>query len=224
MKIGFNKYTYLIKRLAEIIHSARATAVRQINKAQVLAYYEIGSEIVEFEQKGKARAEYGEGLITRLSKDMTENFGRGFSEMNLRNMRRFYLEFPIQIQQTASVKSSEKRKFQTLSEKSSIREALSVEFDPRLSWSHYCELLRVEYPLARSFYEKEAVNNNWSFRELKRQINSQLFERLALSRDSSAVMKLAKRGHIIETPEDAVKDPYILEFLNLQEENVYTER
>jgi predicted nuclease of restriction endonuclease-like (RecB) superfamily len=243
MKIGVNKYTSLIKRLAEIIHSARATAVRQINKTQVLAYYEIGREIVEFEQKGKARAGYGEELIKRLSNDMTENFGRGFSEMNLRNMRRFYLEFPVQIQQTLSVKSSGKNKFQTvfgessipqtvsakslksepLSRKSVIRQTPSVEFNPELSWSHYCELLSVEHPLARSFYEKEAVNNNWSFRELKRQINSQLFERLALSRDSSAVMKLAKRGHIIETPEDAIKDPYVLEFLNLKEENVYTE-
>ncbi len=187
MKIGFNKYTSLIKRLADIIHSAKATAVRQINKTQVLAYYEIGREIVEFEQRGKARAEYGEELIVELSKDMTLRFGKGFSERNLRNMRALYLSFP------------------------------------HLSWSHYCELLSVEHPLARSFYEKEAVNNNWSFRELKRQINSQLFERLALSRDSLAVMKLAKRGHIIETPEDAIKDPYVLEFLNLKEENVYTE-
>ncbi|MDP3112365.1 MAG: PDDEXK nuclease domain-containing protein [Thermodesulfovibrionales bacterium] len=218
-----SKYTTLIKRLAEIIHSARTNAVRQINKTQVLAYYEIGREIVEFEQKGKPRAEYGEELIKRLSKDMTENFGRGFSEMNLRNMRRFYLEFPIQIQQTVSVKSLEKNKFQTVSGKSSIRQTLSAEFNPELSWSHYCELLSVENPLARSFYEKEAVNNNWSFRELKRQINSQLFERLALSKDSSAVMRLAKKGHLIETPEDAIKDPYVLEFLNLKEENVYTE-
>jgi predicted nuclease of restriction endonuclease-like (RecB) superfamily len=233
MKRGVNKYTSLIKRLAEIIHSARATAVRQINKAQVISYYEIGREIVEFEQKGKARARYGEELIKRLSNDMTENFGRGFSEMNLRNMRRFYLEFPVQIQQTLSVKSSGKNKFQTVSakslksetlfRKSEIRQTPSVEFNPELSWSHYCELLSVEIPLARSFYEQESINNNWSFRELKRQINSQLFERLALSRDSSAVMKLAKRGHIIETPEDAIKDPYVLEFLNLKEENVYTE-
>ena len=109
-QIAPNKYTYLIKRLADIIHSSRATAVRQINKTQVLAYYEIGREIVEFEQKGKARAGYGEELMKRLSNDMTENFGRGFSEMNLRNMRRFYLEFPIQIQQTLSVKSSGERK------------------------------------------------------------------------------------------------------------------
>ena len=222
-QIAPNKYTSLIKRLAEIIHSSRATAVRQINKTQVLAYYEIGREIVEFEQKGKARAGYGEELIKRLSNDMTKNFGRGFSEMNLRNMRRFYLEFPMQIQQTLSVKSSEKRKFQILSGKSSIPQTMSAKFEPILSWSHYCELLSVAHSLARLFYEKEAVNNNWSFRELKRQINSQLFERLALSRDSSAVMKLAKRGHIIETPEDAIKDPYVLEFLNLKEENVYTE-
>lgn len=205
-----NKYNSLIKRLAEIIHSARVTAVRQINKAQALAYYEIGREIVEFEQKGKARAGYGEELIKRLSKDMTNNFGKGFSEINLRNMRRFYLEFPMQIQQTVSVKSP-------------IRQTLSVEFEPMLSWSQYCELLSVENPLARSFYEQESINNNWSFRELKRQINSQLFERLALSRDSSAVMKLAKKGHIIESPDDVIKDPYVLEFLNLNEESAYTE-
>ena len=105
----------------------------------MLAYYEIGREIVEFEQKGKARAGYGEELIKRLSNDMTENFGRGFSEMNLRNMRRFYLEFPIQIQQTLSVKSSGKNKFQAVSGKSSIRQTVSAEFDPQLSWSHYCE-------------------------------------------------------------------------------------
>jgi len=158
LKIGFSKYTSLIKRLAEIIHSARATAVRQINKTQVLAYYEIGREIVEFEQKGKEKAAYVEELIIRLSKDMTEKFGRGFSKSNLFLMRQFYLEFS--------------GKFQTVSGKSSIRQTPSVEFDPQLSWSHYCELLSVEHPLARSFYEKEAVNNNWSFRELKRQINS----------------------------------------------------
>lgn len=207
-KLKHSKYTTLIKRLAEIIHSARTTAIRQINKTQVLAYYEIGREIVEFEQKGKTRAGYGEELIKRLSIDMAKKFGKGFSERNLRNIRAFYLNFPI---------------WQTLSAKSLKSETPSVEFNPELSWSHYCELLRVENPLARSFYEKEALNNNWSFRELKRQINSQLFERLSLSKDSSAVMRLAKKGNLIETPEDAIKDPYVLEFLNLKEEKVYTE-
>ncbi len=213
-----NKYNSLIKRLAEIIHSARVTAVRQINKAQALAYYEIGREIVEFEQKGKARAGYGEELIEKLSKDMTMKFGRGFSPTSLKMMRLFYQSFPIR--QTLS---DESLKSETPSYKSTIQQTVSAKFEPMLSWSHYCELLSVENPLARSFYEQESINNNWSFRELKRQINSQLFERLALSKNTKAVMKLAKRGHIIETPEDAIKDPYVLEFLNLKEEAVYTE-
>mgnify|MGYP001617654616 CR=1 FL=1 len=135
-----NKYTTLIKRLADIIHSARATAVRQINRAQVLAYYEIGREIVEFEQKGKARAGYGEELIKRLSADMTAKFGRGFSTTNLKMMRLFYQTFPIR--QTVSDES-------LTSEKSSIQQIVSAKFEPLLSWSHYCELLSVENPLAR---------------------------------------------------------------------------
>ncbi len=151
----YSKYTTLVKRLAEIIHSARANAVRQINKAQVLAYYEIGREIVEFEQKGKARAEYGKELIKRLSKDMTDKFGKGFSERNLRNIRAFYLNLPIW--QTVSAKSL---KSETVSRKSSSQQTPSVEFNPELSWSHYCELLSVENPLARSFYEKEAGEND----------------------------------------------------------------
>ena len=216
-----HKYTFLIKRLVDIIHSARITAVRQITKTQVLAYYEIGREIVEFEQKGKSRAEYGDKLLEKLSLDMTGKFGRGFSTTNLKMMRLFYQAFPMP--HTLSVESLASGKFQAAAGKSSIRQTLSVEFDPQLSWSHYCELLSVENPLARSFYEKEALTNNWSFRELKRQINSQLFERLALSKDSSAVLRLAKKGHLIETPEDAIKDPYVLEFLNLKEEAVYTE-
>jgi hypothetical protein len=140
-----NKYSSLIKRLADIIHSARTIAVRQINKAQVLAYYEIGREIVEFEQKGKARAGYGEELIKRLSRDMMEKFGRGFSTTNLKMMRLFYHAFPIR--QTVSDES-------LTFEKSSIPQTASAKFEPMLSWSHYCELLSVENPLARSFYFK----------------------------------------------------------------------
>jgi len=201
-------YNNLINRIAEILNQARTKVVREINKAQVLAYWEIGREIVEFEQKGKRRAEYGEELLKKLSADLSAKFGRGFSERNLRNMRAFYLNFPIR---------------QTLSAKSEIGQTLSDKFEPQLSWSHYCELLKVEEPLARSFYEQEAVQNNWSVRELKRQINSMLFERLALSKDTKAVMKMAKKGQLIEKPEDAIKDPYILEFLNLKEETSYTE-
>jgi hypothetical protein len=128
-------YNNLLDRIANILVEIRTKAVREINKAQVLAYWEIGREIVDFEQKGKARVEYGEELIVSLTKDMTERFGKGFSERNLRNMSAFYLNFPIR--QTVS---AEWQKSQTVSGK----------FEPMLSWSHYCELLKVEGPLARA--------------------------------------------------------------------------
>ena len=221
-------YDNLVDRIGSILVEARRKVVREINKDQVLAYWEIGREIVVFEQKGMVRAEYGEELIVRLTKDMTERFGKGFSERNLRNMRAFYLNFPIW--QTLSAKFIEKGKSQippkkskTLSQKSIIQQTVTAKFEPMLSWSHYCELLKVEEALARSFYEQEAIQNNWSVRELKRQINSMLFERLALSKDTKAVTKMARKGQIIEEPEDAIKDPYILEFLNLKEETSYTE-
>jgi len=206
--INTRTYNNLVGRIAEILNQARTKVVREINKAQVLAYWEIGREIVEFEQKGKSRGEYGDRLIERLSEDMTKKFGRGFSSTNLKMMRLFYQSFPIR---------------QTLSDESQKPQTLSAKFEPMLSWSHYCELLKVEEPLVRSFYEQEAIQNNWSVRELKRQINSMLFERLALSKDTKTVMKMAKKGQIIEKPEDAIKDPYILEFLNLKEETSYTE-
>jgi predicted nuclease of restriction endonuclease-like (RecB) superfamily len=221
-------YVNLLNRIGSILVEARTKVVREINKTQVLAYWEIGREIVVFEQKGMVRAEYGEELIVRLTKDMTERFGKGFSERNLRNMRAFYLNFPIR--QTVSAKFIEKGKSQippgkskTLSQKSTIQQTVSAKFEPMLSWSHYCELLKVEEPIARSFYEQEAIQNSWSVRELKRQINSMLFERLALSKDTKAIMKMARKGQIIEKPEDAIKDPYILEFLNFKEETSYTE-
>jgi len=162
--IGPRNYNNLLDRIANILVETGTKVVREINKTQVLAYWEIGREIVEFEQKGQLRAEYGEELIKRLSEDMTEKFGKGFSEMNLRNMRRFYLEFPTQIQQTLSVKSQKFQtpsgKSETVSRKSSIHQTasgkfqisrtLSDEFEPVLSWSHYCELLKVDEPLEGS--------------------------------------------------------------------------
>jgi len=220
-KISTRNYNNLLDKIGEILAEARSKVVREINKALVLAYWEIGREIVEFEQRGKTRGEYGEQLIEKLSIDMTRKFGRGFSPTNLKMMRLFYQSFPIR--QTLSDESGEGQKSETVSRKLQIRQALSAKFEPKLSWSHYCELLKVEEPLARSFYEQEAMRDNWSVRELKRQINSMLFERLALSKDTKAVMKMAKKGQIIEKPEDAIKDPYILEFLNLKEEASYTE-
>ncbi len=173
----------LLNRIAEIFKHARSKALREINKAQVLAYWEIGREIVEFEQKGKTRAEYGEKLLVKISKSLSAKFGRGFSAENLRLMRKFYITY--QKSKTLSWKSG--------NEKSKTP---SAKFEPHLSWSHYCELLKVGEPLARSFYEQEATQNNWSVREMKRQINSMLFERLALSKDTRDVMQMAKKGQI----------------------------
>ena len=210
--ITTKNYNNLLDRIGEILKESRTRVVREINKAQILAYWEIGREIIEFEQKGKARAEYGEKLLKKLSADLSAKFGKGFSVDNLQLMRRFYLTYPDKFQI-----------YETASRKSIIHKTPSAKFESILSWSHYCELLKVEEPLARSFYEQEAIQNVWSVRELKRQINSMLFERLALSKDTKAVMKMAKKGQIIEKPEDAIKDPYILEFLNLKEETSYTE-
>jgi len=214
-------YNNLIARIAEILNQARTKVFREINRSQVLAYWEIGREIVEFEQKGKSRGEYGERLIEKLSEDMTQKFGRGFSPTNLKMMRLFYQAFPIR--QTLSDESQKSQTLSAKSEKEQKSKTLSAKFEPMLSWSRYCELLKVEEPLARSFYEQESIQNNWSVRELKRQINSMLFERIALSKDTKAVMKMAEKGQIVEKPEDAIKDPYVLEFLNLKEETSYSE-
>ena len=168
--IGPGHYNNLLDRIANILVEAKTKAVREINKAQVLAYYEIGHEIIEFEQKGRIRADYGEKILERLSVDLTDRFGKGFSSENLRLMRKFYLIFGKSKTLSWKFKEDEKQKSQTLSGKSErvsrkssiqqtvsgkfqISRALSDEFEPMLSWSHYCELLKVDEPLARSFYE-----------------------------------------------------------------------
>jgi hypothetical protein len=174
-EIKTGTYNNLLERIAEILNQARTKAIRETNRAQVLAYWEIGREIVEFEQKGKQRGEYGERLIEKLSRDMSQKFGRGFSSTNLKMMRLFYQAFPIR--QTVSDESNERQESQTESGKSAIRQTLfakppisqtpSDQFEPMLSWSHYCELLKVDEAVPRSFYEQEAIQNNWSVRELK---------------------------------------------------------
>ena len=162
--------------------------------------------IIEEEQNGKERADYGKQLLSDLSQTLTKEFGKGFSVTNLQQMRQFYTVYSKQ--QTLSVKS----------EKSQI---LSREF--KLSWSHYLKLMRIDDELERKFYEIESFKNNWSLRELDRQYNSALFTRLALSKDKSEILKLAQLGQVIEKPQDAIKDPYVLEFIGLPEQNTYSE-
>jgi len=161
-------------------------------------YFLIGKRIVEEEQNGNKRAEYGKNLIKMLSEKLTKEFGKGFSETNLEQMRKFFKVYGIP---------------QTLSE----------EFQFNLSWSHYLILMRMEDINARNFYEIEAFENNWSLRELKRQVNSSLYERLVLSKDKEKVKELSVKGQIIEKAQDVIKDPYILEFLGLDEKSDYSE-
>ncbi len=211
-------YGSLLDVIGEIIINARRQVVQVIDTTQVSAYWRIGQSIVEYEQKGRSRAEYGDALIDRLSEDMRQRFGKGFSTTNLKMMRLFYQVFPIR--QTVSDESVPGSKASALK---MIGQTSSDQFRPLLGWSHYCELLKEDGDLARAFYEKESVENRWSVRELKRQMNASLFERLSLSKDKKKVLQLAKQGHIIEKPEDAIKDPYILEFLNLREDAAYSE-
>ncbi len=183
-------------KVANLLKEARKNVVQTINKTMVYTYFEIGRMIVEEEQNGKERAEYGKRIIKELSRRLTAEFGKGFSQRNLEQMRQFYLTY-------------------------SKTQTLSAQFN--LSWSHYLFLLRINNEEERKFYEIEAINNGWSLRELRRQFNSALYERLALSRDKEGVKELSKKGQIITKPEDTIKDPYVLEFLGLPEESKYSE-
>ena len=195
----------------KILEDARNRAREAVDLSMVYAYFEVGRMIYEEEQNGKSRAEYGKYVIPELSKYLTVHFGRGFSETNLKQMRYFFQVYSQEpIRQTLS---DELRNFPTTS--------TGRKFV--LSWSHYLKLMRIDNPDIRSFYEIEAYRNHWGLRELNRQFDSALYERIALSRDKDKVMELSKKGVIIQKPEDAVKDPYVLEFLGLKEESKYSE-
>ncbi len=187
-------YQDLLHHVGETLENGRAKAVAAVNSAAVATYWEIGRDIVEFEQAGSVKAEYGTELLKRLSRDLTDAYGKGFSHSNLVYMRKLYLTYP---------------KSQTLSD--------------FLSWSQYIELLKIDDPLERSFYEKEAESEHWGVRELKRQMKSMLFHRLALSTNREEVLRLAKEGEIIERPEDILREPYVFEFTGLPQLPVYTE-
>jgi len=185
----------IYQNIAEILEESRRTAYRAVNFAMTQSYWHIGRVIVEEEQNGKNRADYGQFLIKELSKRLTTNFGKGFTRSNLFYMKQFYFLFPKV-------------------------HALRGE----LSWTHYRLLLKVQNEKARQFYEAETVNSNWSSRELERQINSLLYERLAMSRDEKDVLQLSKEGQILREPKDIIKDPFVLEFLDLPNNKNFLER
>lgn len=211
--------TKLFSQIVDLLQSARNNVVRTINRTMVTTYFEIGRMIVEEEQDGKERAEYGKQIIKQLSKVLTSEFGKGFSERNIEQMRQFYLIFS----KGQTLSGLFKNKPQTLSAESekAIWQTLSDKFN--LSWSHYLKLMRIDDENERKFYEIEAVKNSWSVRELERQYDSALYTRLVLSRDKDKVKELSEKGLVLEKPKDAVKDPYILEFLGLPEHSAYSE-
>ena len=191
--IQSSAYNQLIDNVGVALQEGRRNVATAINHAIVRTYWQIGQYIVEYEQRGNERAEYGSNLLNRLSKDLTERYGEGFGRSNVFYIRKLYIEYP---------------KVQTLSE---------------LSWSHYIELLKIEDNLERSFYEKECCSEHWGVRELKRQKDSLLFQRLALSTNKKSVMQLAQNGQIVEKPEDILKEPYVFEFTGLPKLPVYKE-
>lgn len=197
--------------ISQLLDSARRQAKSAVNTAMVYTYYEIGKRIVEEEQHGQNRAAYGQQILKGLSEYLTKEFGKGFSLTNLKQFRQFYT---IYVNDQIS---------HTVSDQFVNLPAVSTGRKFFLSWSHYLKLMRIKNVDERHFYEIEAAKNDWSLSELKRQYDSALYERLALSGDKEKVLQLAQKGHVVETPADAVKDPYILEFLGLPELPAYSE-
>lgn len=194
-KLANRQYNTLLNNIGNIIEQGRREAYASLSGIIVKTYWEIGKEIVEFEQKGEKRAEYGKKLLDSLYKDLKNKHGKGFSRSNVYAMRQFYICFP---------------NFPDVSGK--------------LTWSHFVELTSVTDDLARSFYEKQCLKENWSVRELRRQIDSKLFERIALSKDKKGVLKLATKGLTIKQGQDLIKEPYVLEFLGIHENYHYSEK
>ena len=189
-----DEYVKLVSQISDLWKTARNSALQAVNTSLLMANWHTGEYIVEFEQKGEARAKYGEALLVNLSKDLTRLRGRGFSRSNLSYMRKFYLAFP---------------KCETVSHK--------------LGWSHYFELLKCDDAMERQFYMHQAIRENWSVRGLKRQINSSLFQRLALSTDKAGVLAMAQEGHQVSKPSDIIRDPFVLEFTGFPKQKRYKE-
>ncbi len=221
----------LVAAIRELILSARQTVARGVDILHVLTNFEIGRRIVEHEQSGQRRAGYGQQLLIELSTRLTEEFGRGFSRPNLEYMRKFYLLWRDRIapiSQKPIGKLALPEKCQKPSDKLDLADMSEVALPQPatafpLSWSHYVLLLSVKDPDERSFYEIEAAREGWSVPELKRQKASALYERLALSRDKKGIRRLAQEGQIVSRPEDVLKQPYVLEFLGLDEKAAYSE-
>lgn len=200
-------YGTVLSDVVALMESARRAAARSVNALMTATYWEIGRRIVELEQQGEARAEYGKRIIERLAADLSDRLGRGFQKSNLFQMRAFYLTYPT-LGTSPTLDLTAPNIFQTLSE----------QFP--LPWSHYVKLLSVKSPEARAFYEQEALRSGWSVRQLSRQINTQYYERALLSKNKAALLETGsqRKAEDAIAPEDEIKDPFVLEFLDLKDE------
>ncbi len=231
--MNLRKHSMLYRRVRKILESARAGVARSVNTTQVVANWLIGREIVEEEQKGRAKAGYGERIMRDLAKKISEEYGDGYSLTNLKLIRKFYLTYPELIaftkghavrdlsleahQAITAEKGHAMRGFSSILHARRGKSWKPGRLHSNLSWTHYRTLLRVDKDAARAFYEIEALKNDWVTRELERQINSLLYERLGLSRDKKGLMRLAVKGHEVRKPADVFKDPIVMEFLGLPE-------
>ena len=201
------------RSIGELIQQVRSSLEKQVNTTMVVTYFEIGRRIIEKEQQGARRAQYGKKILQGLSDYLTAQLGKGWSIENLKLMRRFYIVYAERtIGETVFTQSIVP-----------IGESLITQFNPTITWTHYLLLMRINNPDERRFYEIEIANNGWSVREFQRQYDSSLYERLALSRNKKKVRELAAKGQIVRTPQDLFKDPYILEFTGLPEKAEYSE-
>jgi predicted nuclease of restriction endonuclease-like (RecB) superfamily len=212
-------YNNIRAGIVELLNAARRAASRSVNALMTAAYWEIGRRIVQSEQAGAKRAGYGDVLIRRLAKDLSAAFGRGFGARNLAQMRSFYLAWPQdKILQTPSAQSTTLILFNAIQPPASTIQSLANQFP--LPWSAYVRLLSVKNSVARTFYETEALRSGWSVRQLDRQIGSQFYERMALSQNKAAILEKEENSEPSDlvTPEEAIKDPFVLEFLDLKDE------
>lgn len=236
MKPTKNKYTELVSEIRQLVEQARQSISRKINTELLITYWSVGKLIVLREKEENIDEKSSRQLILELSKELSLHVGKGFSRSNLFAMRQFYLLYklvqtpsghlPVENVQTSSVQKKIKPvvKMKTKLAKQADMENIGKTISFQLSWSHYCELIKMDNDLERSFYQQQSINENWSVRELQRQKDTALFERIALSKDHKEVMTLAQKGQIVETEADIARDPYVLEFLNIREKYRYTER
>jgi len=217
-------YEALVAAVAQAHDHAQHQAVQAVNLALTLRNWLIGYHIVEYQQHGRDRAEYGERLIERLARDLRRDLGRGFGWRNLEMFRRFYLTYAIS--QSLIAKLGLPSTSLRTSSSSPLEwqdDAYFLRLLHALPWTHFIELIRLDDPLKRAFYEVEALKNRWSVRELKRQMDSLLYERVGLSLDKEGVLALAREGELLTSPAEMVRDPYVFEFLGLKREEPYTE-